>query len=66
MTTKIVMINLKPGMVWRRFPSKDWQTVKEVAYGRHEHGRIGVIVRSVGGGRDTSGAGTIVEIKEDN
>jgi hypothetical protein len=58
---EIEIIDLKPGMRYRRFPSRDWQTVDTVEFSACENR---VTVRDVEGGWCSGGSGTLVYIKE--
>lgn len=63
---QIEMIDLKPGMVYREFRHDDWFTVKDISYSFKRGVISGVDITNVEGGGCSSGAGTLIYVKEDN
>lgn len=66
MSTTIEAIDLKVGMVYRLFPSRDWATIKSLTYDFKRGAISGVNIKDVEGGGCGIGAYQTVQIKEDN
>jgi len=64
-TQQIEIIDLKPGMIYRQFPSQDWATAKDISYSFKRGVISGVTVTDVEGGWYSRGSGTLIYIKQD-
>ena len=57
-------IDLRAGMIYRRFASNDWATIKAISYTFRKGSISGVIIQDVEGGGCRIGASSQVQIKE--
>lgn len=61
---KIEAIDLTVGMAYRRFPSHDWSTVKDISYSFKRGIISGLDIAAVEGGGGSFGAHQPVYVKE--
>lgn len=59
-------IDLKVGMIYRRFASHDWATIKDISYNFRKGSISGVNIIDVDGGGCSIGAYATVQTEEDN
>ena len=64
MSNTIEAIDLRAGMVYRRFASHDWATIKDISYNFREGSISGVNIADVEGGGCSIGAFSTVHVKE--
>lgn len=61
---RIEAIDLRPGMIYREFPSHDWSTVKDISYSFKRGVISGVNITDVQGGGLLTGAHTPLYVKQ--